>query len=96
MIAARWHLPCYDGERVGHKIARMLGKHYDGDMSDTEKGKQRESGNESDTDVEYGTNLGAISQATTRVPSAMVSRQVSDEKMDATSRGGALGSEKMV
>lgn len=89
MLVARWYLPCVDGERVGTKIGRMLGKHTD---SMTEKGKDR-SGNDSDTDVEYNNG---ISRATTRVPSAMVSRQPSDEKVDklpAPTRGGAYGSE---
>lgn len=65
MLVARWYLPCYDGERVGDKLAHMLGK------SD----KQRL---QSNATADF---VGGISQAPTAVPSHAVSRQVSDEKV---------------
>lgn len=90
MLVARWYLPCCDGERVGTKIAKLMGKHVE---ASEEKVKEREGGNESDTDVEFAN---VTSQATTCVPSRFVSRQTSDEKVDALRRGAVLGSDRNV
>ncbi|KAF2007980.1 MFS general substrate transporter [Amniculicola lignicola CBS 123094] len=64
MIASRYYLPCADGERVGAKVARKLGKEEEWDAR--EKAKVVTSESEADVTV--------ISQATTRVPSQNLSR----------------------
>ena len=67
MVVARWYLPCEDGEMVRTKLAHMLGRHVEA---------VREKG--------YKGDIGSperLSQAPTRVPSEMPSRQMSSEKM---------------
>ncbi|KAF2704159.1 MFS general substrate transporter [Pleomassaria siparia CBS 279.74] len=60
MIISRYYLPCVDGERVGTKLARILGRNTL--LSD--KGKKTDTG---ESDFE------AFSQVTTRAPSRQVS-----------------------
>ncbi|KAH7085303.1 major facilitator superfamily domain-containing protein [Paraphoma chrysanthemicola] len=68
MMAARWYLPCEDGEMVRTKIARKCGRNV---KSDNEKGYP--------TDVGSPERL---SQAPTRVQSERPSRHVSSEKVN--------------
>jgi MFS family permease len=68
MLVCRWYLPCYDGERVGAKIARMMNG-----STMSEKGK----GTESDSETEFGRGL---SQAPTAVQSPSVSEERVNEK----------------
>lgn len=90
MLVSRWYLPCCDGERVGTKLARMVGR----EPRFSEKGKENDV---SDNETECGNTLEGISQATTRVPSAMVSRQVSGDKLRMIDTNGlVVGSDRNV
>jgi MCP family monocarboxylic acid transporter-like MFS transporter 10 len=64
MLVARWFLPCEDGESVGTKLARRLGREVD---------PIREKGYTSDTESP------GLSQAPTRVQSRGVSREKVDQ-----------------
>jgi MCP family monocarboxylic acid transporter-like MFS transporter 10 len=72
MVAARWYLPCEDGEMVSVKLARKTGRYV---PSDREKGYKSEVGSPD-----------RLSQAPTRVTSEMPSRRVSSEKVDQPGR----------
>ncbi|KAF2258529.1 MFS general substrate transporter [Lojkania enalia] len=71
MIVARWYLPCYDGERIGDKIAELLG----GGECAT-KGKEPKNSAESDGEKRE------FSEATTRGGSCFPSGDVSEETLD--------------
>jgi MFS family permease len=70
MVAARWYLPCEDGEMVRAKIARKFGRHAEAD-------------NEKGITIDVGSPE-RLSQAPTRVQSAMPSRQISSDKVNQT------------
>ncbi|KAF2122041.1 major facilitator superfamily domain-containing protein [Lophiotrema nucula] len=72
MLGARWYLPCYDGEMISTKLARLLKR----------GGEKTGTGNESDSDAELSAdNTITISQVPTVVPSEMPSRLQSGEKI---------------
>lgn len=71
MLVCRWYLPCFDGERVGPKIARMISG-----RTECDKGK----GIESDTETEYGRGL-------SQVPTAVQSPSVSEERVNEKRKG---------
>jgi MCP family monocarboxylic acid transporter-like MFS transporter 10 len=77
MLVARWHLPCADGERVGTKLAHM----WSSKSMFSEKGKEI-----SDAETEYGATLTGFSRATTRVSSPVLSRRVSENKLNTEGR----------
>jgi MFS family permease len=90
MLVARWYLPCADGERVGVKLASLFGKKTCGKV-EGEKAGAESSGEE--TDGELGTvTANALSQAPTAVPS----RQVSDQKVETLNGSYGARGERIV
>jgi MFS family permease len=87
MLVSRWYLPCVDGERVGPKLTCMFGRK----SLFSEKGKDI-----SDSDTYSRATLPGFSRATTRVSSATLSRQASENKLRTEGSEAVTGSEQNV
>lgn len=85
MLAARWYLPCMDGERVSEKLFRKR-------CRTVLEGKGVESGGE-ETDGEFGI---LTTKAILQAPTAVNTRQVSEQTVETMNGLSKVESEKMV